>query len=818
MTMGKLENLACVILAGGRGKRMASTDLHKVCFPIAGKPAISRAIDTYKKAGVKRFVVVVGQMAEQVISTVAQEHPEVSFVFQTKPRGTGHAALVAVDALEAQGHNGPVMIVMGDKVTTTPVVRSFLQQYEQSNPDVLMTTLAKDSETTAGRVVLGDKSQVLGIVEKADIDQARKNRKRIKLQGKTFTACQIEDRSPSINASMYLFGFSALHDALHKLESNNAQGELYLTDTVGQIVKSGRVEPWQLDDSTDLMAFNTPAELMEIERVVQSREKPPRVSLAEKKKLSGKVYKTAEQWLKMLQADSPKLKRIMKQIYGKDTALIAERREAMINLAKAFGQKWGKKREMILVRAPGRINLMGRHVDHRGGYVNVMAISREILVAAAARDDDTVTLENLRAELFPSREFRISDLLKEATWSDWIDFVNSMTVQRVLESARGDWSHYARSPLLRLQHECRDVTLKGMDCMVSGNIPRGAGLSSSSSLVVAFAQVAVALNGLDVDTRDFVDLCGEGEWFVGSRGGAADHAAISTGHLGAVSRIGFHPFRLEGEVPFPADLRLVIAYSGAKAVKSDGARDVFNQRVACYELAQRYLQKHWPPAAGIEHLRDLTPSRLQLDQGEIYRALMLLPGSCTRTDLRKIFGPEDAEWLDGLFSSHRSVGKYDLRGAALFGISEIVRSERFADVVSQGDWQRVGRMMRSSHNGDRVVWTDKAGKRRKYLVQTDDTVLEHLAATEVDLTFQCGRYACSTEAIDTMVDIANATPGVIGAQLAGAGLGGCMMVLVRAEALDDLLNSLDTEFYKPNGIEFGAHVVTPVSGAGLLDL
>ena len=108
------NDIVCVILAGGRGKRMGSSDQHKVCFPIAGTPAIVRAINTYKEAGIRRFMVVVGQMAEQVVSTVAAAHPEVTFVCQTKPRGTGHAALVAVEALAAQGYAGGVMIVMDD--------------------------------------------------------------------------------------------------------------------------------------------------------------------------------------------------------------------------------------------------------------------------------------------------------------------------------------------------------------------------------------------------------------------------------------------------------------------------------------------------------------------------------------------------------------------------------------------------------------------------------------------------------------------------------------------------------------------------------
>ena len=137
------ENIVCIILAGGAGKRMASTDLHKVSFPILGKPAIVRAIDTYKKAGIGRFVVVVGQMAGQVMQTVAASHPDVSFVYQNKPRGTGHAALVAAEALKAQNYRGTAMIVMGDKVAQRRIVRQLIDRTRSSDADAVMTTLPK---------------------------------------------------------------------------------------------------------------------------------------------------------------------------------------------------------------------------------------------------------------------------------------------------------------------------------------------------------------------------------------------------------------------------------------------------------------------------------------------------------------------------------------------------------------------------------------------------------------------------------------------------------------------------------------------------
>lgn len=813
--MSEHDDIVCLILAGGRGKRMASKDCHKVCFPIAGRPAIVRAIDTYKEAGLRRFVVVVGQMAEQVMAIVSAVHPEVLFVFQNEPRGTGHAALVGVESLAAMGYSGHVMIVMGDKVTRADTVRRLIQRYHEHSPDLLMTTLPKVAETSAGRVVQDEQGAVLGLVETADLRQSRETGKPVSVGGREFTPDEIEERSLTVNASMYLFRFGVLREALRHISPINAQGELYLTDTVGVIRSSGRVDSLRVSDPNDLMAYNTPAELLAIEEVVLRREGTPLVSPPPEKVVSRRYLKPAKEWLALLDDNGPGLRRVLGATYGDDAAVLDERREAMRKVVQAFIGQYGPDRLTVVCRAPGRVNLMGRHVDHRGGCVNVMAINREALVAASPREDDVVRLRHLQVTQFPNREFRIYDLLGEETWSGWMDFLGSGTVQRVLKAAPGDWSHYVRAPLLRLQYEHGHMRLKGMDCMVSGNIPMGAGLSSSSALVVAFAEAAVVLNGIRVAMRDFIDLCGEGEWFVGSRGGSADHAAIRTGQLGHVSAIGFFPFRTVREVPFPEGLRVVLAHSGSRALKSAGARDVFNQRVACYQLAELLLKERWPAAAGMEHLRDLSPDHLRVEAADVIRALTLLPDRPARAELAAHIPPHLHDRLEQILASHADVGPYDLRGAALFGISECMRSERFAEVLAAGDMATISSFMQASHDGDRaVIW--ESGVASPFAVDMSDAALLRLAGQSVDLLRCSGAYTCSTPDIDRMVDLARALPGVIGAQLAGAGLGGCMMVLARPEALEHIVRQLEDAYYKPRGIPAEIHVCSPVEGAGLL--
>ena len=814
----------CVILAAGAGKRMRSTDRHKVCFPIAGVPAILRIVRAIKAAGVRRILIVVGPLAEQVAATVSAEHGDVSYVFQSAPRGTGHAAACAVEVLKASGYDGDVLISMGDKVISPSVVQELMARHADGYCDVTLAALPKAEETSAGRVVTSGKGRVLGIVEAADIRQAAARRRTLDVGGQRLTPRQVE-RTPLTNASLYLFRAPILYEAIAALSADNAQGELYLTDTIGHVAaRGGRVSAVRIANPEDLMTYNTPEQLLKIEEVFARRLSGRRRVGVGRPKLSARTSRPAGEWLRIFRKNPPDLRRAMERAYGPDESIVRERSGAFVAALRKFVEMYGPDRPALLARAPGRINLMGRHVDHRGGFVNVMAINRELVVAAAAREDDVVSLAHVQEELFPPRQFRIGELLRAADWMDWMDFLNSSTVRQVVEAARGDWSNYARAAVLRLQHGCPDRMLRGMDCVVTGDIPMGAGLSSSSAVVVAMAEAAVALNGLNVTPREFVDLCGEGEWFVGSRGGSADHAAIRSGRRGRVSQVGFFPFRIERSVEFPRGLSLVIANSLQKASKSEGARDTFNHRVAAYNLAEMILKARVPLLAGLEHLRDVSPAALGVPEAEVYRAMKRLPVELTRREAMRIL-PGRKQRLEQVFASHADLGPYRVRDVAMFGVAECQRSELFCSLLEKGDLDRMGLLMRLSHDGDRVVrWHN--GRSAPHSPAYRDADLDRLLRDSsgedparrerAALWAQSGRYACSTPQIDWIVDAAQAVSGVLGAQIAGAGLGGCAMILARNESVGPLLAALRKGYYNPRKLPMDAHVCVPVAGSGLL--
>ena len=129
----------------------------------------------------------------------------------------------------------------------------------------------------------------------------------------------------------------------------------------------------------------------------------------------------------------------------------------------------------MIIRAPGRANLMGRHIDHQGGFINTVAIHREILLAAASRKDNLIKISNANPDQFPTYELDPKALLDVFSFIDWKSFVKSDQVQDLNAQNSGDWSLSILAIHYRLQLHYRKIGFKGLNCLISGNIPSGSG-------------------------------------------------------------------------------------------------------------------------------------------------------------------------------------------------------------------------------------------------------------------------------------------------------------------------------------------------------
>lgn len=861
--------LATIILAGGKGTRMGSSDKHKVCFEVLGVPVIIRALENYNLCGSNLNVVVVGMMAETVMATVNRRFPGTAYAFQDRPLGTGDAARKGAEILERTRFEGDILVVAGDKVIDPRVIRQLLTTHEQTEADVTLATAKRPPDSSTGILLRSPKGHILGILEEAErqrllalaalaeafgkqpalsreavahvlaercqertaralmrelwpdtaamaaLDRLEFERRfspeeragRLRVGTELVPAERILARFDQMNLSTYLFRAPVLYDALNRLRSGRASQEEYLTDVFAILAKGkkpARVVGCEIQDTRDLMAFNNPQELLAIEEVYRQRQG---AAALEAPAEQGEWLAAASTWTQLLQNPSHAARKQFRQWYGEEVPW-TQLRQAV----EAFIGRFGPERTVAVVRSPGRINLMGRHIDHQGGTVNVMAVNREIVLVASPRSDDVVTLVNANGEKFSEQTFRISDLIASLNWDDWQRVIDGPRIQRLLEAARGDWANYVKAAFLRLQEQFRDRQLRGLDMLVSGNIPMGAGLSSSSALVVATAEAVRLFNRLPVSARRLVSLCGEGEWFVGTRGGAADHAAIKLSHRGCVTRVGFFPFRVEDSARFFPEHDLVACNSGVYAGKSHQARNTFNAKVTAYHIGRVWCKMLRPDLAErIEHLRDITPENLGLTQPAFAQLLAQLPVQISRSRVQATFGQmADAERdrLERLFQSHDAPpAGYAVRGVVLFGLSEMLRAQRCLTLLKQNQACTLGRLMSISHDGDRVSReTSRNQWRRATRTKAGERIAAWVQQPDTDLAELSGDYGCSLPELDRIVDLARRQPGVEGAQLAGAGLGGCIMVLVRKAHTAELCHYLA-------GQEIQAEVFRPIAGA-----
>jgi bifunctional UDP-N-acetylglucosamine pyrophosphorylase/glucosamine-1-phosphate N-acetyltransferase len=243
------QDLAAIILAAGVGKRMHS-DLAKVLHPVLGRPMVDHVIDAVRAAGIQRVILVVGHQAERVQAALAGR--DVEFVLQAPQLGTGHAVLQARPLLER--HMGTVVVLCGDTpLLTAETLRELLATHQRTNASATVLSAVLDDPTGYGRVLRDAGGAVRGIVEHKD-------------------ASEEERHVAEINSGLLAFSTPDLFAALDQVQADNAQGEYYLTDTLGILLKMGRrVSAQPAADVREVLGVNTSQQLEEVATIMRQR-------------------------------------------------------------------------------------------------------------------------------------------------------------------------------------------------------------------------------------------------------------------------------------------------------------------------------------------------------------------------------------------------------------------------------------------------------------------------------------------------------------------------------------------------------------------
>lgn len=792
---------AAIILCAGKGTRMNDDTKSKVVFKACGIPVIKRLIAEMRKGGVTRFVIVVGHKAETVKDALSGEEG-VSYAYQYEQKGTGHAAECGVNELISSGYDGNVIISMGDKIVSSDIISELLSVHK--NAGLVNGVVPVSENIGGGRVVVDDNGKPYGTVELADVgamavcEMCEDKRadylksiglgdKKVKkvleslagynggnckvLCGKAFTPEEIL-KTPYSNAGLYRFNAKTLQKALKTFGCNNAQGEIYLTDALEYFASNDTAEVYLIKNYKNVLTYSTKPELTLItENYLKSASEF--IALIEKGEYDGALT----------------------ELYDND---LENQKQRYISLLKKFIKEYGDKK-VVFSRAPGRVNVMGTHIDHRGGAINVMAVCNDTVFVCSPRRDDIVNISNLNPD-FNNETFSICEELSRFKGETWLDYINSQEVISAVNAKKGNWVNYVKSSVLRLQYTTQN-RLCGMDMVADGTIPMAAGLSSSSSIVVAVSEVVAFLNSIELSDKEFVELCGEGEWYVGSRGGAGDHASMHCCQKGKMTRLDFKPFAIGESVDFPSDLAVIIADSKIQSKKSENSKDTFNAKVMAYEFAFMLIKKAHPEYDLVE-FRDIAKN---IPKAEIYKILLELPEKLTRQELLSLL-PENQERLERIFANHKDPGAYDVRGVAMFGITECYRANAFLSALKNKDYGLIGKLIKLSHDGDRVVNP----------VSVSNEKINSLIENGCDLAFETGAYGCSTKEIDYLTEVINAQEGVLGSKLTGAGLGGCVVAIVKKESANAVISAINKDYYDKFGFEYGAKVYVPSSGAKVI--
>ena len=254
MSLSNLRNLAVVILAAGKGKRMLNPSMAKVMALLDGKPLIHHVLDQLAGLNPAKIIIVVGHQKDAVIEYVTSLNiANLNFVEQKEQLGTGHA--VAQVESELADFVGDVLILAGDvPLLLCGTLQNFIIQHNEAKADVSDLTAYAPAPKGYGRIVRSSDGEFNSIVEEKDADDEIR-------------------KIAEINSGIFLVHPEALFSALKAVSNNNAQGEYYLTDIISILrERKAIIKAFPAKDFFELQGVNSVEELKAAEEYYLKRK------------------------------------------------------------------------------------------------------------------------------------------------------------------------------------------------------------------------------------------------------------------------------------------------------------------------------------------------------------------------------------------------------------------------------------------------------------------------------------------------------------------------------------------------------------------
>jgi len=336
--------------------------------------------------------------------------------------------------------------------------------------------------------------------------------------------------------------------------------------------------------------------------------------------------------------------------FMKNASPLDEPLPSVPSVAQQFRLRYGGPCRVF--RAPGRVNLIGEHTDYNDGYVMPAALDFYTYVAAGARSDRVISVHSL-------------------DFDETID----LELSALAPGPTGHWSDYVRGVAALLFGSGQVTT--GANLVIKGEVPIGAGLSSSAAIEVAAAFALLAVNRTNLNRREIAAICQHAEHeYAGTKCGIMDQFISCFGAANHALLLDCRSLTYE-RVPIPDGVQIVICNS---MVKHELAAGEYNLRRKDCEAGVRILQEHLPD---VRALRDVAFDQLQhFSRGlpeRIYRRCRHVVSENARTlEAADALQQKNLNRFgDLMYASHRSLrDDYDVSCPELDVLVELARKCR----------------------------------------------------------------------------------------------------------------------------------------------
>lgn len=417
--------------------------------------------------------------------------------------------------------------------------------------------------------------------------------------------------------------------------------------------------------------------------------------------------------------------------------------ERLQNLKNSFETKFGGS-PLFYACAPGRVNLIGEHIDYCGYSVLPMAIEPNIMAAVSVNNSGKIALAN--------------------TNHQYKDFTVSCSEDIAIDRDNPKWHYYFLCGVKGIQEKFGIAPLAGMSCVVDGTIPPSSGLSSSSALVCCAGLITMEANQKSLSKVELAEICAKSERYIGTEGGGMDQSISFLAERGTAKLIEFQPLRAT-DVKLPD--RAVFVISNCCVEMNKAASSHYNIRVVECRIATKMLAQ----ARGLDPCRLLKLVQVQTELKASLEEMLALveevlhPEPYSREEICKALGVTAEQFSTELLSANtQHVMHFKLYQRAKHVYGEAARVMRFKSVCDSEPAESVGLLgdlMNQSHASCRDL------------------------------------YECSCPELDQLVDICLKS-GAVGSRLTGAGWGGCAVSMVPDDKVESFLQAVSEAYYRPD--------------------